>query len=360
MISDHRIIQTASSARYAFETYKRGQDISPLFIWGDALAVLKQLPAEAIDFCMTSPPYWNKREYAHQGIGLENTYQEYIANLLAVFVQIKRVLKPTGSFWLNIGDTYFNKTLAGIPWRVALTMTDEQGWILRNSVIWNKVKGGLDNTQDRLRNVHEHIFHFVKVPRDYYYNIDGIRSEPGKTKVVNGSIVSATGVSGVRYRRQIELSTSLTDDEKKAAMRALGDMLAKVSLGEIADFRMIIRNQQRATHSESERVSGRARELKEKGFYFLVYHPEGSKPGDVWDILPEDTQKRTEHFAPYPADLCKIPILATCPPGGIVLDPFCGTGTTMYVAQNLERKSVGIDLSTEYLQIAEERCMRLL
>ncbi|HEU0002406.1 MAG TPA: site-specific DNA-methyltransferase [Ktedonobacteraceae bacterium] len=362
MISEDRIMHTVPTPtiRRAFETYSRGQDIAPLFISGNALTVLKQLPAETIDFCMTSPPYWNKREYIHQGIGLEDTYQEYIVNLLAVFAQVKRILKPTGSFWLNIGDTYLNKTLVGIPWRVALKMTDEQGWILRNSVVWNKVKGGLDNTQDRLRNVHESIFHFVKIPKDYYYNIDGIRSEPGKAKVVNGSIVSATGVSGVRYRRQIELSTSLTAEEKKAAMKALGEMLAKVSMGKLADFRMIIRNQQRTTHSESERVSGRARELKEKGFYFLIYHPEGSKPADVWDILPEDTQKRTEHFAPYPADLCKIPILATCPSDGIVLDPFCGTGTTMYVAQNLERKSVGIDLSKEYLQLAEERCTRLL
>ncbi len=182
MISEDRIMQTASTVRYAFEAYKRGQDISPLFVSGDALTVLKQLPAEAIDFCMTSPPYWNKREYANQGIGLEDTYQEYIANLMAIFAQVKRVLKPTGSFWLNIGDTYFNKTLAGIPWRVALKMTDEQGWILRNSVVWNKVKGGLDNTQDRLRNVHEHIFHFVKIPRDYYYNIDGISSRAWKSK----------------------------------------------------------------------------------------------------------------------------------------------------------------------------------
>ncbi len=360
MISEDQIMHTASSTRHAFEVYRAKQDISPLFISGDALTILKQLPAETIDCCMTSPPYWNKREYIKAGIGLEDTHQRYIENLLAVFAQIKRVLKPTGSLWLNIGDTYLNKTLIGIPWRVSLRMIDEQGWILRNSIIWNKVKGGLDNTQDRLRNVHENIFHFVKMPKDYYYNIDGIRSTPGKAKVVNGSIVSATGVSGVRYRRQIELSTSLTNDEKKAAMKALGEMLAKVSLGELADFRMIIRNQQRTTHSESERVSGRARELKEKGFYFLAYHPEGSKPGDVWDILPEDTQKRSEHFAAYPEDLCKIPILATCPPTGIVLDPFCGTGTTMFVAENLARKSVGIDLSKEYLQLAEERCARLI
>ena len=127
-----------------------------------------------------------------------------------------------------------------------------------------------------------------------------------------------------------------------------------------SNFRMIIRGQQRTTHSNSENVSGRAKELKEKGFYFLIYHPNGSKPSDVWDILPEDTQKREDHFAPYPEDLCKIPILATCPQQGVVLDPFCGTGTTMFVAQMLGRKSVGIDISDEYLQIAENRCRRLL
>jgi len=243
---------------------------------------------------------------------------------------------------------------------VALTLVDEQGWILRNSVIWHKVKGGLDNSKDRLRNVHENIFHFVKIRKGYYYDVDAIRSKPRQTKVVNGAVVSATGVTGIRYKRQIELSTALTDDEKKAAQEALGEMLRKVRLGEISDFRMIIRGQQRTTHSDSERVSGRARELQKKGFYLLAYHPKGSKPGDVWDTLPEDTQKRRTHFAPYPEDLCKIPILATCPPDGLVLDPFCGTGTTMLVAHTLWRKSVGIDISEEYLKLAERRCMRLL
>ena len=123
---------------------------------------------------------------------------------------------------------------------------------------------------------------------------------------------------------------------------------------------MIIRGQQRATHSDSEHVSGRARELAEKGYYFLRYHPDGSKPSDVWDILPEDTQKRSGHFAPYPEDLRKLPILATCPRQGVVLDPFCGTGTTMLAALRLGRKSIGIELSKEYLHIAERRCHVLL
>jgi site-specific DNA-methyltransferase (adenine-specific) len=290
-----------------------GGSIRPLFICGDASEVLTKLPSESIDFCMTSPPYWGHRQYEREGIGLESNYKEYIVKLCAVFQEVHRVLKQTGSFWLNIGDTYYQKRLLGVPWRVAFELTDTQGWILRNDVIWNKIKGGPDNAGDKLGNVHEYVFHFVKRSRGYYYDVDAIRSKPKSAKVVNGAVVSATGVRGVRYKRQIELSTELTKEEKQKALQALEGMLTQLSEGKVADFRMIIRGQLRTTHSDSTRVSGRAKELIEKGFYFLKYHPKGSKPRDVWDILPEDTQNRETHFAPYPEDLCKIPILATCP-----------------------------------------------
>ncbi len=352
-------IATANFSEH-FTSYLTNQTVSPLFLLGDAVSILEQLPADSIDFCMTSPPYWGKRQYHNGGIGLENRHEDYISNLLSVFSQVHKVLKPTGAFWLNMGDTYHNKSLLGIPWRVALKLMDEQGWVLRNSVIWNKVKGGLDNAKDRVRNIHENVFFFVKDAQGYYFDIDAIRAKPRKTRVVNGAVVTATGVSGIRYKRQIEMSTALAIEEKKAAFSALEEMLANVERGEVSDFRMIIRGQQRTTHSDSERVSGRARELNKKGFYFLKYHPKGSKPDDVWDILPEDTQKRRAHFAPYPEDLCKIPVLASCPPGGIALDPFCGTGTSMLVARLLGRKSIGIDISEKYLEIAENRCRRLL
>jgi DNA modification methylase len=100
--------------------------------------------------------------------------------------------------------------------------------------------------------------------------------------------------------------------------------------------------------------------LSERGFYFLKYHPNGAKPSDVWDILPEDTQKRQPHFAAYPEDLCRIPIHATCPEGGVVLDPFAGTGTTNLVAFMLGRKSIGIEISKEYVRAAKVRCRLLL
>ena len=352
------IVSSGFSMR--FTEYVEKERVSPIFFLGDAVSVLREIPRESIDLCMTSPPYWGKREYENGGIGLEPDSAEYIAKLSEVFIEVQRILKPTGSFWLNLGDVYHKKSLLGMPWRVALHLIDNQGWILRNSVIWNKVKGGPDNTKDRLRNIHENVFHFVKSSKGYYYNTDAIRTTPKKAKVVNGSVVSATGVTGVRYKRQIELSSDLSPSEKVAAFEGLQSMLAQIERGEIADFRMIIRGRQRTTHSSSGKVSGRARELEEKGFYFLRYHPKGAKPSDVWEIIPEDTQGRRLHFAAYPEDICRIPILATCPKGGIVLDPFSGTGTTMLVSSRLGRKSIGIDISADYLVEAHDRCVSLL
>src|SRR5439155_12188966 len=155
MISEVELGSTSSRIVDTFNSYVKDQGVSrPLFLLGNSLSVLKLLPDECIDFCMTSPPYWNKRQYHNGGIGLEEKYEDYISNLMQIFEQVKRVLKVSGSFWLNLGDTYHQKLLMGIPWRVAIKLIDDQGWILRNDVVWNKVKGGLDNTDDRLGNVH--------------------------------------------------------------------------------------------------------------------------------------------------------------------------------------------------------------
>lgn len=336
------------------ENYINDESKTPLFLNGNSLEILKEFPNNEIDCIITSPPYWQKREYENGGIGLEETYNEFIDELLQYTIELKRILKDTGSFWLNLGDSYYNKNLLGIPWRIAIKMMDEQGWILRNEVIWNKVKGGMDNSKDRLGNNHEPFFHFVK-KKKYFYDVDSIRSNPKTSKVVNGSVVSATGVSGVRYKRQIELSSILTDEQKNNAFVALNNILEDLNCGKLSDFRMVINKQQRTTHSGSINLSGRAKELEEKGFYFLKYSPKGSKPSDVWDILPEDKQRKDSHTAPFPEDLVRIPILATCPENGIILDPFSGTGTTNLVAFQNRRKSIGIDLSKEYIHIAKER-----
>ena len=334
-------------------SYIQSEQRFPLFLHGNSLEVLRNISDSTVDCCVTSPPYWQKRQYAAGGIGLEPTVDEYVDSLFAIIKEVKRVLKPRGAFWLNIGDSYHNKSLMGIPWRIALMMIQD-GWILRNNVIWNKHKGGMNPTNDRFGSISENLFFFVKNDK-YYFDADAVRSTPTQAHVKDGVVISATGVSGVKYRRLIESSTDLSPQEKENALGALEQVLQRLRAGEISDFRMVIRNQQRTTHSDSIKLSGRAKELRNKGYYFLFYNPKGAMPGDVWDIVPEDTQKRQSHYAPYPEELCVIPIKSTCPPDGVVLDPFSGTGTTMKVAYELGRKSVGIDICSEYINLAKQR-----
>jgi site-specific DNA-methyltransferase (adenine-specific) len=341
--------------RDAFTHYRMTKQRHPLLLHGDAMQVLQHLPDASIDCVMTSPPYWHKRVYNDNGLGNETDYRIYLDRLLGVVTEVQRVLKPTGSLWLNLGDSYHRKTLLGIPWRIALHLIDRDGWFLRNAVVWHKGKGGMDSAKDRLANNYEMVFHFVKQPNGYYYQLDAVRLPPRPPRTEQGRIRSATGVSGCRYRHQIDQSSALTDAEKCAAHRALDAALSDLAEGRITDFRMILRGQHRVPHSDSIRVSGRAKEIAERGFAILRYHPNGSKPTDVWTIVPEDTQRRDSHAAPYPEELCYIPIVTTCPSDGIVLDPFCGTGTTLVVATMLGRQAVGIDQSHTYLMVARDR-----
>lgn len=334
-------------------TYLNGTLTTPLLLAGDAQQVLATLPDASVDCIVTSPPYWGLREYEAGGIGMEAQRDDYITALLAVFREAYRVLKPSGSFWLNLGDTYEGKGMSGIPWRVAIRLMDDQGWIMRSEVIWSKSKGP-SNSRDRFRNTHEQFFHFTKEKR-YHFDAAAVAAAPRQAKIENGRVVSATGVTGQSYKRKIELSTSLTEAQKKAAFEALAAVLLDVQTGKLHDFRMVIKGAGRVTNGDTAKVSGRAKQLEDQGFYFLKYHPDGTLPGDVWDITPEDTQGRELHFAPFPEDLVRQPILATCPPGGVVLDPFSGTGTTCAVAWQLERRSIGVDISEAYLEASRER-----
>ena len=176
-----------------------------------------------------------------------------------------------------------------------------------------------------------------------------------KPKKVNGQMISATGVSGKKYRKMIVESTELSEQEKENALNALDDTLLKIQQGEINDFRMTIRGVQRAWHSEDTEISGRAKELRDKGFYIMKMVASGFLPGDIWNIVPEDTWRKDSHCAVFPEELLRIPILATCPENGIVLDPFSGTGSTVSAALRLGRRGVGIDLSEEYNAIANNR-----
>ena len=174
-------------------------------------------------------------------------------------------------------------------------------------------------------------------------------------KKYNGSMVSATGVSGVKYRKQITESNILSDDEKENAFSALDTAINEMAEGKIVDFRMTIRGEQRTFHSDNVKVSGRAKELQDKGCFVLKMGANGHLPSDIWRIVPEDAWRKDTHYAVFPEDLLENPIKATCPINGIVLDPFSGTGSTVNSAIKLGRKGLGLELSEKYHLIAEKR-----
>lgn len=330
-------------------------------ITGNCLDVLETIPNNSINCVITSPPYWQLREYDINNkdglkpiiIGDEKNYNDYVSNLVKIFSEVHRILAKDGSLWLNLGDKYHNKSLMGMPWRVALAMIDK-GWILRNDIIWDQMKG-TQSAKDRLRDVYEHIFHFVKSPK-YYYAHNEIRIQPArKPKIYNGEIVSATGVSGKKYRQQILTSVVLSADERKNALKALDETINDLAEGRAVDFRMTIRGEQRAFHSDKTTISGRAKELESKGYYILKMGANGHLPSDIWRIAPEDIWRADAHYAVFPEELLLNPIKATCPENGVVLDPFSGTGSTVTTALKLNRKGIGIDLSNKYNEIAENR-----
>jgi len=297
---------------------------------GDSLEVARTMAPGSVDCIVTSPPYYGLRDYGNNGqYGLEATPAEYVETMRALFSELRRVLADDGTLWLNIGDSYnaYNgnrgksssgfsrndpmpelpkgagltvkdlapKNLLGIPWRVAFALQDD-GWILRNSIIWAKTNGMPESVKDRLSNRHENIFMFTKSQR-YYFDLDAIR-EPH----------------------------------------------AEVSLARAG--------RKRLTVDKSQEGVGSPHTLDPSSYA----NSAGKNPGDVWTIGTQPFAGA--HFAVFPPELPRRAIVAGCKPGGTVMDPFSGSGTTGLVAQNNGRKYVGIDLSADYLKLSLETRLR--
>jgi site-specific DNA-methyltransferase (adenine-specific) len=283
------------------------------------LETLKKMPNDFLDCVITSPPYWQLRDYGYIGQwGLEPTYQEYLKNLWLMMDEIYRVLKPTGTVWVNLGDTYggnnsrasnngragfgnereaivnrgISKCLMLIPHRFAIGCID-RGWIVRNDIIWAKRNGMPESCTDRFSKKHEYFFFMVKSEK-YYFDLDSIRD---KTK------------------------------------------LESIKRYEYEDKEMI--------HIKFK--SG----LKEN-------NPKGKNPGDVSDFWDINTKpSREKHYAQYNDELIKKPILSGCPIGGLVYDPFMGTGSTAEVCIRSKRNFIGSEMSKDYLDIANNRILNL-
>jgi DNA modification methylase len=302
---------------------------------GDARAVLSGMPAQSANCVVTSPPYWGKRDYGVTGqYGHEDTPTAYVETMRDVFREARRVLADDGTCWLNLGDSYSAsgggatgmhaylgehitthhaagmqaKNLLGLPWRVAFALQDD-GWILRNAIIWHKPNAMPESVRDRLNCRHELLFLLAKSPA-YWFDLDPIR------------VPHAAGTHRERRTRPPGHPGAPTRPPK------YGPGTPEVT------------------------GSGRYGGLRRSDGHRRV-HPNGRNPGDVWSI-PTRPYKGP-HFAAYPIDLPLRCIAAGCKPGGVVLDPFVGSGTTGLAAIQLDRGFTGIDLSPDFARLAAGR-----
>lgn len=271
-------------------------------LYGDALTTLAELPAGIVDTIVTSPPYYQQRNYVSDDqLGQEPSPHQYVDRLVSVFRECRRVLRSSGSLWLVIGDKYRDSDLLGMPWRVALAMK-EDGWLLRSDVIWHKPNAMPSPVRNRPTIDHEYIFFFT-CSSDYFYDADAVR-EPH---------VTFTDRSRMRGgRKHFGVRGGTPENGKNGGQSNLHD-----------------------------------------GRWDQAFHPRGRNKRTVWS-LPL-SKFREAHFAVFPESLVETCLLASCPPYGLVLDPFVGSGTVAVVARRLGHSYVGIDVNPDYCEMARRR-----
>ena len=292
---------------------------------GDNIFHLTNIPDNSVDMCVTSPPYYNLRDYKNSSqIGAENTVNDFVENLCKVFDEIYRILKPTGSCWVNIGDTYDKKRLLQVPSRFEIAMCD-RGWHLRNEIIWSKPNPQPISSKDRFWGNHEKFFWFVKDVKKYYFNRDAI-------------LVPQAEIS---IRR----------------------MFSKNNMSKRKDFNASDKEGFAISSNSQDKHYARMREEMgiDKEFNYEELIKSGKCPTrpefDTWNV-PSVTYKGA-HFAVYPPELIEKPILSCCPEQGIVIDPFMGSGTTGEVAKLNNRRYIGLELNPEYAILANERISKV-
>ena len=302
--------------------------MSGQILTGDALLTLRGLPDGIAHTCVTSPPYFGLRDYGVAGqIGLEETAGEYIDRLVEVFREERRVLRPDGTLWLNVGDSYATrsgnqpptntrnrnghvakrvpdgykyKDLMGIPWELAFALRAD-GWYLRDDIIWHKTNAMPEAVKDRPTRAHEYLF-LLSASQTYYYDAKSIEEPCGR----KGNARSFRG--GGAYTNHVSFDNDAQAD--------------------------------RESHGNAENEKGTRNKR------------------DVWHIAT--AQFREAHYATFPPELIRPCILAGCPRGGLVLDPFFGSGTTGVVALQEERDFLGIELNPEYVALADRRIAEVL
>lgn len=310
----------------------------------EVLEVLRTLPDESVQTCVTSPPYWGLRDYGHDGqMGLEETPEAYTAGMVAVFDEVRRVLRDDGTLWLNLGDSYASDTkgtgggwandptnyaskaqktgprkcnhgvkvkdLIGIPWRAAFAL-QSAGWYLRQDIIWHKPNPMPESVKDRCTKAHEYIFMLSKSAR-YYYDQEAIK-EPAIYAGLTGQDESGYKDAQAFQGKHRKTGKQRGHSRRHAGFNDRWDAMDKT------DQRSGLRNKR-----------------------------------SVWTVATKPYAGA--HFATFPPELITPCVMAGCPAGGVVLDPFSGSGTTGQVALQEGRKYTGIELNPEYQELAISR-----
>lgn len=383
-------------------------------IQGDCLQTIKSLQDKSVNTCVTSPPYWGLRDYDEDAqLGLEESPEEFVQNLVILFSEIKRVLRDDGTVWLNLGDSYagnnsrasnngragygteregvFNKTgqglknkdLVGIPWRVAFAL-QQDGWYLRQDIIWHKPNPMPESVKDRCTKAHEYIFLLTKKPK-YYFDYESIKEDcvtkskqtnkkntHGKYQTKENEAKNRQGIHADRGDKLIEVRTKLPTQKdlvdflrSKTTAKTLANS-TDIPLTKIEHwFRYDENGFAYPTIEDWNKVKEFIDDWSD-GFNLIdealtcyelktdeVAHTNKKNKRSVWTVSTKSF--KGAHFATFPMDLIEPCVLAGCPEGGVVLDPFAGSGTTGIVAVNNNRNACLIDLSNEYLDIAEKR-----
>tara|TARA_R100001510_G_scaffold30679_1_gene27354 strand:+ start:1795 stop:2706 length:912 start_codon:yes stop_codon:yes gene_type:complete len=277
-----------------------GQCTANLIYGRTNIESLQKMNGDSVDCVVTSPPYWGLRDYGADGqLGLEESVSDYVQQMTKTFAEIKRVLKSTGTVWLNLGDTYKNKQLMGVPWRVAFALQDD-GWFLRQEIIWHKPNPMPESVTDRCTKASESIFLLAK-SSSYFFDAESIKEEN---------------------------AGSLPYGDKK-------------------NFKMND-NRAQGRHGKGSMFSGGSRQE-----YIEKYYLNGRNRRSVWTITTQPFSGA--HFAVFPEEIPRLAILAGCPVGGTVLDPFSGSGTTGKMALKNGRNYIGLDINDDYFDVAERR-----
>lgn len=296
---------------------------------GDATTVLTNLPARSVNCVVTSPPYYATRDWNDvRQIGQEPTPADYLDSLRQVFREVHRVLADDGTLWLNIADVYATgpalrrtvtsgsapvptKSLLGLPWRLALGL-QEDGWLVRNETIWSKPNAIPESCRDRLARRHEPLYLLTKQSH-YHFDLDEVRQP---------------------YTGDRTLS-------RRAHRTANKPNTARGTWPPSSP-----RNPARSSGCGGQPIGNET----------TVGNPRGRNPGTLWTIPTRPTHH--PHTAPYPIDLPLRCITAGCPPGGTVLDPFSGSGTTLEAALRLDRRAIGIDVREDFHLVAQARMVQ--